>query len=685
MDKKRGISESIEKVSKILGVFLVLGLALFIRLEDLHHWQKHKEYCYYKNEPLVTTLDAYYHLRLARDIIQGNYKAKDEKRGLPDYMARPRVPPLLSVLAAYLSKSSGLSLNWIALLLPPVLGCLVIIPCFLWGKVLGGYLVGFTASLLAVTSYIYYLRTKIGWFDTDILNIFFILIIPYFLLLYCREKDKKRYLYLFLSLVLSSLFIWWWYPARFLIGFLIFIPLLASIFFYKESRIESGIKLVAICTILGFVIFKYHSAWREIILFLSKKQIQTDFPTIAASIAELKRVSIKKVAELSSGHILVFISGLLGWMMLMIKRYKETLFLYIPLFVGLFAFVFSQRFIIFLVPFIAFGLGYIAYLFSQKIEKRPYRPLLYLLLFMVISLSIFPSIRKDWATAFPAKMPATVISGLDYINQTAPPDAFLWCWWDLGYTAQYWANRGTFIDGGGQSPKRGYFAALPLAASDWHLSANIIKFFSHYGEGGFNRLAGKFGQEKAINILKTVLSAPLDKRKKVLKEMNLDPDKWEGFFFPKGKGKVYLVLDGTLPRKAYWWYYFGSWDIKEKSGIHPTIFPIKNCKINNNQITSPTGLRIQLKAGLASYRDRPFFLKELVIYNTETGQIRKRHFFRENGLVFELILPFRIGFLVSEDFYKSVFNRLFILNSYYKGLFRPVFSRYMVVQVWEVL
>ncbi len=673
-----------KKAIKILGIFLVLGLALFIRLKDLHHWQKYKQYCYYKGQPLLTTLDAYYHLRLARDIIQGNYKAKDEKRCPPDYIARPKVPPLLSILAAYLSKFSGLSLNWIGLLLPPVLGCLVIIPCFLWGSAFGGYLTGLASSLLTVTGYIYYHRTRIGWFDTDILNVFFIFIIPYFLLLYCREKNKRRYFYLFSSLVLSFIFVWWWYPACFLVGFLVFIPLFTSIFLYKESKVEIGIKLAIICAIIGFMILKYHGI-KEIILFLSKRQTEANFISIAASISELKRPPFQRIVKMSSGHISIFILGLLGWLVLMIKRYKETTFLYVPLFVASFTFLFSQRFMIFLIPFIGFGLGYIAYIISKRIEKRQYCPLFYPLLIIGIFASIFPSIRRDWTTKFSPKMPAPVIKGLDYINKTAPPDAFIWCWWDLGYTAQYWANRGTFVDGGTQNPERTFFSALPLATSNWNLSANIIKFLSYHGKSGFNKLVSKFGQERAIDILKTVLSASPNEQKMVLKKRNLEPNKWEPFFFPKKVRKIYLVLDGTLPGKAYWWYYFGSWDIKRKKGTHPIIFPIRNCEINNNQIISSAGLKIDLNTGLVSYKGNQLFLRELLIYNIKTGKIHKRYFFIRDGLVFEFISPLRIGFLVSEGFYESVFNKLFILNIYRKGLFRPIYSKYMFIQVWEVL
>jgi len=572
--------------------------------------------------------------------------------------------------------------------LPPLLGCLVIIPYFLWGKVFGGYLVGFTGSLLGLTAYIYYYRSKLGWFDTDILNVFFILLIPYFLLLYSQEKKKGRYLYLILALILSWFFLWWWPPSRYFIGFLVLIPLFLSIFFFKRGKTEAIVSILVIAIIAGVIVFKYHlispaAMKHKIMADFAKKEIQKGFPIVSASISEYKSPGLSGAVDFTVGHISIFILSILSLLILMLKKYKEVLFLSVPLVLGLFGFIYAQRFLIFFVPFMGLGLGYGAYLLFERKKQR--YPIFYVGLPIAILLVNLPNLKLDWQSISLPKMVAPVVAGLDYIDKNTPQNALVWCWWDLGWNAEYWANRAVFMRGGFQAPRRTFFTALPLATSNWYLSANMIKFFGYHDISGFNRLAKEFGQERAIKILKAVLSAPPDKQKKILKKMNLDPDKWETFFFPKKTRKIYLVLDKTLPEKAYWWYYFGSWDMRKKEGTHPTVLSIKDCEIDNYKNISPDGLRIKIKTGPPGYRGKSFFVKELVTYNSKTDQMYKKHLFRENGLVFEIILPSKMGFLVSEDFYKSIFNKLFILNSYHKELFKPVFIKHMFIQVWEVL
>ncbi|MEI6126787.1 MAG: hypothetical protein WCQ99_09585, partial [Pseudomonadota bacterium] len=98
---------------EILGVIFVIAAGFFIRMEDLGEWKKNEQKTFFNTQPLHTTFDAYFYLSLAKDLVDGTYQPTDEKRSVPDCPPRPSPPPLISVMAAAIAKTTSFSLSWI--------------------------------------------------------------------------------------------------------------------------------------------------------------------------------------------------------------------------------------------------------------------------------------------------------------------------------------------------------------------------------------------------------------------------------------------------------------------------------------------------------------------------------------------------------------------------------------------
>src|SRR5262249_27537532 len=148
---------------------LVCLASVLVRFEDLGQWTAGSEHFFYQHEPFILSPDGYYYLRLADDLARHEYLAVDDLRTAPDGAQRPAVIPLLS-FAIYLLKRTlpMVSLNYLAIALPPLLGALVVFP--VWGicRSLGlstfSSLAACASSSLSVT---FFNRTRLGYFDTD--------------------------------------------------------------------------------------------------------------------------------------------------------------------------------------------------------------------------------------------------------------------------------------------------------------------------------------------------------------------------------------------------------------------------------------------------------------------------------------------------------------------------------------
>ncbi|KAA0257656.1 hypothetical protein FHQ18_07900 [Deferribacter autotrophicus] len=177
-----------------LFLFLVVAIffySAFVRYNQYSEWKKKKNLYFVEKYPAMTTLDAYYWLRYAKEYDKGIYKSdNDTLRYYPDSQKRRKPIPLLSFLVAKFSSFTGGNYYYAGLYLIPILASLFIIPLSIYFYLVGFPFGGLVGSFVGAFSYMYFVRSSMGRVDTDLLNIFFPALASLFIYLFGRKNRK---------------------------------------------------------------------------------------------------------------------------------------------------------------------------------------------------------------------------------------------------------------------------------------------------------------------------------------------------------------------------------------------------------------------------------------------------------------------------------------------------------------
>jgi hypothetical protein len=681
-----------------LALLLILGVGLHVRIEDVRDWNAHPEMALYKGEPLLTTFDGYFYLTLAKDLAEGTYTPIDNNRNVPQGMSRRFPPPLISVIAAGLAKITPFSMNWIGAVLPALLGLLLALPLYALGRFYGGPAMGLTAVLMGLLSHYYVYRSSLGWFDTDCMNVTWAIGAAYCFLRFGIEVGQKRYLYFISGIIIFLLFLWWWDSTPQVVTVVSMLPLaVALVFFYRPGRREACIFLGIAGLGIGVILLwmgldlplKIFRNIAGVFHYISTKEVAGIWPPIGATISEQAIPSLTEIVAKTTDSLPAFVVACAGLAWLFYRRPKESLFISVPLILAALSFFFAKRFLIFLAPVTALGIGY---MISEIWYWRRRFAVLSLSAPVLVIFLVWPLLSKDMAKTFWPKEPPHLITGMDMASKETPKDAVIWAWWDHGYPLNYWARRGTVGDGMLHGGHRSFYNGLPLATHDERLAANFMRFYVSSGMDGIENVYQAIGDNpvRGVNLIKEVLSIGPEKARGLLASAELTPvgslqnvDQWLCFFYPEKARPVYLFLDWRLTITSYWWYWLGTWDVEKREGIHPVYKAFYDVHEKNGHIKGSEGLDIDIENGKLRTGNRIIGLTHLV--KREKQRVLTKNYQRDRGLLFETFAPSRFGALMDMHISESVFNKLFLRYTFNPKYFRPVVTNTPSYQLWEVL
>lgn len=571
----------------VVLIILVMGLctSLAVHFSHLGYWQRHEAFYYDHGTPLMSTLDAYYYLQEASELTKGQNSAALDGVLLQRQVARPS---LLARMAAFIHKATGLSLERIAFYLPPVLGSCIVAVYICWGYSLAGPAVALLASLAGVSSLYWYSRTCLGRFDTDCLNPFFVYTILFLVYRFVSSKGRARLFYLGAAILTAYLFSIWWVQVS-SIGFILIILSYCLSFYLPSGKTERIIKvsvlvgavLVVLCAIssLRFILPErlsdFINAYVGQFFLINSSSVVSSFPNVGKSITELQPSSIAVMSKEVGGHFVPFIVSVIGFCCLLKRNRHAACFLISGLILASLSLA-ARRFLIFLVPSYALGLGY--FLGEVLLKRQLPRCLVNRAarwgVFGVVTVAL---LLPNYCLSMTRQIGPSLTRGDVFlarqINERAPDKALIWSWWDYGYFLRYITGRRVFIDGGTQSARRTFIAAFPLACGDPVLARNWMRFFAAHGLNGLHRLIICTGsQEEALSLLHEVLAQP-GKASRILRARGWPEKKWIPYFFPEAP--VFLYLNRSIFRKTYWWYYFGSWNPERGEGAHPEFWMVR--------------------------------------------------------------------------------------------------------------
>lgn len=142
----------------IVTCVIVMLAGMAVRMQELPEW----------NQP------AY---RVAGEFIMGTHDAYHWLAGAMGFGSAADAPP--SELLRALSHMTGISVGNLGFFLPAIFGGLVGAATVLWAWALGGLEAGLVAGVIATLAPGYYYRSRLGYYDTDIVTLLFPLLLTF--------------------------------------------------------------------------------------------------------------------------------------------------------------------------------------------------------------------------------------------------------------------------------------------------------------------------------------------------------------------------------------------------------------------------------------------------------------------------------------------------------------------------
>ncbi|GAB4266396.1 STT3 domain-containing protein [Deferrisoma sp.] len=688
----------------LLVAISILFAGALIRVHPIAGWMAFPERAQYDGVPVLTGFDAYYYLSLTRDLLEDRYEPIHRERRFPDSPPRPPVPPLLSQVTAAATKLTGAPLDWVAAFVPCALGLLVALPVYGLAWRLGGPLAGHTAAALCLFGPLYVARSSAGWFDTDPGNVAFLYAFSLFGLWLWRGDPLRRSCTAVLSAVALLLCLAWWDQAPYAVYAFWAIPALTAALLGLVSAPKPKAWVGPLATFLiGTLAWGVFCAtlanvegsrWEFVgkIARYVMKAAPEAYPNVSVSISEQQIPGWDKILWALGGDWPVVAVGAAGCLLLLVTRFREALFLAVPaglLLLGCFK---AYRFLVFAGPLIALGCGFAAAWAWGRATHRWVKGLVVLLcigLFAQSASKIYEYQDDRWPVVHPK-----IVAGMERLQDLTPADAVIWNWADHGYPLLYWSRRATVADGATHWGTDMVWNAIPFAADNPRLSANYIRFFAARGRKGMAWLRRKTGGEEGAEVflVKKLLAAPPEEARDLI--LNLADEKirpkirigeWLEFLYPREAPPVYVFLDWEMARTAYWWYWFGTWNPREKKGVHPATRIFYRAR-KEDSIIRAEGFRADLGTGTAwlekENEERPLGFARII---TEAGREERSY---ERGGEYGILYyqPAALAFFLSRSVADSLFHRVFWEKAPepLPG-FRLVESNPPYYQVWEVI
>ncbi len=676
---------------------LIFLYSVILRFDDLLIWGQLKDQVFYESNPLILTIDGYYYLHIA-DLLNSSSYVPNSLQSLrcptiPLYY--PNIPPLLSLITFYLSRLTGLSLLWSACILPPIFGSLIVFPVFYFGRKLANNLCGYLASFYCASNFYYSYRTTCGYYDTDMLNVVFMLCIAAFALSFNKTTNTWRVKYLILALIFSVLFFFWWRPYAVLVYCSITLSLSVIVYLANKRNFKEASVIFMIALVLAVAASCLPALFNQPIdtvpqllykgverLICYAKLLPSDiFPEVSQSVSELQRPTLEFFIKTAYGNILIFILASAGILLALYRKPVVILHLAVIVVLGYSSFITGKRFLFFLTPITALG---IAYLFSQiyiRCNLSNKAVLTRMIVIILFCAPAMPGIHSKLSQTFIPKISPTVVEGMTKLRMT-PSDSIIYCWWDSGLALQYWSNRTVIADN--MCIGDVFSIALPLAMTDQQRSANFMYFYAHRGRKGFDDLARAVGGwQKALKIGKTIYSmGPLPARKHLEAEGLTPPGNWFKHFYPKDVRPVYLFLDHSLLDSAYWWFYYGSWNFDRVESKN-AYFNQMTYQYTRAHFLHCDSAVIDMENGIILTDDGAHNLAKVTAYS-DVGHSTVD--FRPDSRLHAFVnVDNKNVIVVSDNIAQSLVFQLLLLQNADHRYFAPVEPIGTAYQIWEVL
>jgi len=734
-----------KSIITILSIILIIYLTGFIiRSESINlaGIPDEEKSFYMDNEsiPYMYELDSYYHYRLTKNFLEHGYIGNTFIDGLEwdSYSYYPPgvpmdYPPLLIYLTAFLYKLinlfSNIPLITVSFWLPAFFGPLGGIAVYLFVRRFSNDIAGLTAGILAVISPFYLIRTFPGWFDTDMFNLFFpVLVIWFFMESFHHKNMKMKVFYASISAFALFIFSMAWNGWQY-IFFLIFFSTLFYIIwrYFKGKKIKdcltvltifTGGSLALILILTGYINF-LKPFYGLLELFNLMGNPWSPWPNLYINISELQKPSLKDIV-LRLGFILLS-TGILGCVLIFrtmindkmkVEYLRKTswfffLFLILWIIVGFFSLLKGVRFIILIIPplTISAGIGIgimLEYLKNLSKNQRLIKTL-YIFLVLIILIPQFLT-SYDKINILKPGVNDDLWDASEWIKVNTNNNTVIITEWSYGHFLTAIAERSVTMDGrsayietlpvrkfygdnltfNGKIPNtsRVYWISKAFSTSNETLSLGIFKMLANSGDYAYLTLDNYTNNTTlSVQILNNILGIDKASAEEILIEKYNFNDKQVSnilnFSHPDEIRPFVILTDEGMTRNGKSTFDIGEWDFEKEKRSNFT-YSVGNFNNSNSMINSTNDVIFNFKDGIVTWKSNiPFSLIEV-----RNNIFEKKYLNKKSN--FSVILDYdnEKAVVIDKKFENSLFTRL-VLEKSNTEHFESVYKNKKVV-VWKI-
>ena len=657
------------------GLFVVLVLHVFVHC-SYHDFLGRSGNYVYKRQPLLTSSDGYHHLAQAAVLAGGTHG--DIRTADPQ--------SLLVEMTACVSRITGFPLRTVAYYLSPVLATSVLAVLVGFGLLIGRPEAGLVAALVQAASPYWFMRTRLGSFDTDPL-------IPFFLLagLLCvagfvnARGVRRRAVWLagcMAACWLSALWwpqVWWLTAAACLGGY----ALTVGFGQHTAERAAKAAILAFMLALVAIVALDAHhhvfpefmartlSAARDHVVLLLSGAGQSGFSKV--NVGELGHVSSFTTMKLIGGSYLGFVASL-GGLVLFVVRLPRFAAPLLPLMALGALLPIAVRLAVFQQPVSSIGVGYLCSLVMRHSwldgldRGRWFRPVLTVAMAGAIVVpALLVTLRMHPSPAFNA----TQAELAERIGQVTEPGTVIWSTWSKGYFLEYFSGRRAFANGGTLDPYHLYVSERVFSMDGSVAAANWIRFFGRRGVNGLRNVMtnAKVDMSGAVDLLERMFADQAGARS-LGEAAGLRPwKKWRKIIFP-GHRPIVVYLDHLMINTAPSWFLRGTWDFRAGKGLEGQV---TSCEVGDMTMDETARRIAASDTGRAPGRLLEVGPKGLRETITGPGRWGLLHFAGQD-----------VHTLLGPEFMDSLFMRLFVLSPSNTPRFEPVFHEPLHAGLWLV-
>lgn len=501
-----------------LYIFMAYLFGVFIRLILLYQVKDIPSFWIDGNPLPIWEADSGLHGFYAKQILNG--------------ISYPFIPEYIpGYFIAFVTNQLDANINFVMVLLPVLLAPLIVIPIILIGKAMRLTTFGFLSALISVIGINYYIRSRLGYMDTDVLNLFFLLFTVYFMI---QVTITQKILYALGAGVSILVFSLWYHSSPSINITLTMFFLLFTLLFHRKNSInyqafilfsvalipyEPSIILALLIVLTIFFImlniYKTFSYLYYLILLLigsilivslldlslyydrallyfnkdtinsfSGNGITYYYTNFLQFVSEVRTAYLWEPQPFFDGLLPYTLIATLGFILLGIAY--PTMFILFPLLaLGYLSTYVGIRFTLYASPVLAFGIVYVFYVIRNIINNNyPNRNiLLHLPRYGVIAVVILMLHNILLINAhikyqgFPLQSDEAKLLK-DFSKKLSKEDKIV-TWWDYGWPIWYYTGyQNTLADNGLHGGPDTHIISKILMSTDQNFTANTAKYFS---------------------------------------------------------------------------------------------------------------------------------------------------------------------------------------------------------------